>query len=773
MENVLESQRVITEQLTDLTSQLPQIGTEGSGNITLQQNFVTIDSGNKNEFNISSCPIQTVAGGGVIDREIPAGTSRTGSVREKDTALMKQAIEEVIEAIAVKRKVNAIYSHQNHDTPVVTPRLSKVSFYEGGFLPDGDVYTPSTDRSLIGGQGDLTFEELIQLWKEKRYIALIGDPGCGKTVLSDRLETRCGCVCFHLKFMNLNYDSATLITLKELLLDFAHPELDQHTRDLAFEWVMKNQSKCSIMLDGYDQARWAMKENPPKVSYVTKSCVSDVISNLCCGNFLPMTQVLVTSRPYMMLPLPIRLRPHTTVYIQDLNFNDMRVLFHRIAGAKAEVLWDTINKNAPQLLSLCLNPLMLNYTVNAYLSQEDTKIDVITTSTQLFSTVLEMLRRSKHTKHADITNLREKLGQIAYKATRAGTVLITDREMKAQGLDASLVQDVMVCVMGYRGCTDKLYDDDTLLCFSHQCLQEYLSAHHIVFDMAFGDFKKFVKEKLDTDHWAVVRRFVSGLLIDNKRYKEKRVIIRRRLNIPRPEALYRFRAARKLKGDWYLQNTLSKYRKLCARQDQRPKDSTKKRILDIMMQGREFNSREITKYMASCFPSINANFSFTSLSISEAHAIGLILRHVSKKVFRLGFYNCSMDSNAFVHICDAIINMRGTVDEMYIMCNNLSSVEDICRILVKINCRLTMWGCFNDEAGGMGRNANEHEQRLLQQSLNSIVSTELEIDVGTHIIRQTIRRKTVHSFITPHTAQTDREAQSLSAIIERQCTAPS
>ena len=413
-----------------------------------------------------------------------------------------------------------IHDTCSHDLPIVHPRMNKVEFYKNCKAGETEQYKPSNQNparntEVIYGKS-VQFNELLSDKYRFQFIGLIGFPGSGKTVLSKRLAKASKRICFYIRFMDINYGPDFKLTLRELLLDNMFPALDERECTEAFEWIIKHDQECIIIMDGYDQAEWAITKNPPKVSLNAKLCINDLVANLCKKHFLPGSILIFTSRPHSMITLPVEVRPQITIMLQDFTFETMKEIFFALAGLSAESLWNKLNDNAPHLLSFCQNPLMLRFVLRASLNSRGDVAD-IKTMTNAFTNVLDDLRYSDHSRHDDIHTITKQLSRIAFHRTERHSVVITTTDLASENLSISAVQDLIIALYGGKEGGSKVFDGDTKLFFSHQTLQEYFAASYIATEMSLAQFKTFVHDDLFRPHWGVVRRFLCGLLIGKKR----------------------------------------------------------------------------------------------------------------------------------------------------------------------------------------------------------------------------------------------------------------
>ena len=387
--------------------------------------------------------------------------------------------------------------------PTLHPEIFEINdFYRGG----------AKLKNKLSSNRQVTVDQLLSPDNTNRFQCLVGPPGVGKTTLSKRLvKLSAFKLSIHLRFSEMNYRNN--LTLQELLLNKKVANLGFTTEKCqkAFSWILANQSKCLLVLDGLDQAQFHLEDNPPAEDYNARLNVSTIIACLFKKTFLPQVRIIVTSRPHALNPLHHRLRPDKIYQVQGLSKVDTATLLRCFAGHRFEDMLRQLNQMGPKLKDLCRSPLILQMFFLSQISPSEATGEA-NTLTGIFATVLENFQHSEHNR-AEFQKVQEKLARLAYNTFIKNQITITWVDVKKEGLDESEIHDLIIVIPGYKGMSFKVLDLEKTLYFSHQLFHEYYCAWHVC-NITDEGFQRFLAQTEQDRNFDEVKRFLFGLLYD-------------------------------------------------------------------------------------------------------------------------------------------------------------------------------------------------------------------------------------------------------------------
>ena len=434
---------------------------------------------------------------------------------------VSEAVDELVRMMEENRENEVDLDHISwcsdispSQIPTLHPEIFEINdFYRGGAKL---IYQPSTHDQV-------NVDQLVSLDNKSRFQCLVGPPGVGKTTLSKRLaKNQTYKLSIHLRFSKMNYSNK--LTLQELLLNkkFSKFGITPEICQKVFSWILANQSKCLLVLDGLDQAQFDLNKAPTAKEHNARLNVSTIIACLFNKTFLPKVRIIVTSRPHALIPLHHSLRPDKIYQLQGLSQDDTATLLRYFAGDQFKSLWSQLNQMGPKWKDLCRSPLILQM---FFLSQINLSYTIgeATTSTQIFATVLKYFKHSKHNR-AEFHKVQEKLARLAYNTSINNQITITWTDVKKEDLDENEIHDLIIVIPGYKGMSFRVFDLEKELYFSHQLFHEYYCAWHVcnITDKGFRRFLKQTKKDINFDE---VKRFLFGLVYDVNKDQGKLFIL--------------------------------------------------------------------------------------------------------------------------------------------------------------------------------------------------------------------------------------------------------
>ena len=357
---------------------------------------------------------------------------------------------------------------------------------------------------------------------ERRHgnlVVIVGQPGIGKSTMTKRLVEEMWefslfepDIVFFIRFRDLDYIHET--DLLEFLAPYVADVFTEDDRKTILEMLSKSK-KVFIIMDGLDEATISPNMNQPLIySIYSKSTAETFIQNIIAGNILPQSKKMVTSRPYRIAQLPKDFQPKLLFTIQGLDEAALQRICENICDQDMSLCRKILVhlQNHPDLKSYCHTPV-----------------------------ICIMVMKALHKVHADESTADsmdefDKLLHTGNTDTLTAIFVFVLKEWLVEKLErTSKFQIKEVSDLAYRGFTqDQFYFREfdlrkskvnfknnttflntilkgtKMMYFIHLMWQEFLTSVKLRLYTNKEDFKSIL-DKLDTDNYEVVTRFLFGL----------------------------------------------------------------------------------------------------------------------------------------------------------------------------------------------------------------------------------------------------------------------
>ena len=167
------------------------------------------------------------------------------------------------------------------------------------------------------------------------YVLLIGPAGAGKTTLSKRVVLSTFQSKRYAFFSPLYFvDPQQPIDLKYFLFKLGMMYFsgdiifNENQMNVAFVWLLANQHKVTIVLDGLDQAQFTLQDckAPTEIDIHKKYFPSELLLLILSRKLLPGVRLVVTSRSHSILNFDGAIQPNFVLYLDDLSEESMKTL---------------------------------------------------------------------------------------------------------------------------------------------------------------------------------------------------------------------------------------------------------------------------------------------------------------------------------------------------------------------------------------------------------------------------------------------------------------
>jgi len=380
--------------------------------------------------------------------------------------------------------------------------------------------------SPLSCEAEKLFEKADE--SEESFIGVVGEPGVGKTHLSNVLLRYKAKNCsqddnlylFRVKFRDMVIGKKVSV-LKFLVKPLVSGWRFDDQSDEALLELINDSPNVYIVADGLDEGDDELYNKPLEpelqMGLYEQETPDVIIKNLFAGNILPKARKLVTSRPAAFLNLDVNYKPKFNVRILGISRKEQEKLVRLLCNeSDATKVMEKLNAN-PDLISFCYNPLHCLIIVQRLKEMTDAdKITEISSTLIFVETLLSLLKRNKGLLKEFLETLK-KLSELAASGMKINKFNFDKQELN--GIDQETLKQFFLAKTTTSYFWDEnILEGDKIFFFVHLLWQEIFASLWLMFFANIDQFNELLK-LVRNNRWRLVLKFSFGFLNDAVKVK--------------------------------------------------------------------------------------------------------------------------------------------------------------------------------------------------------------------------------------------------------------
>lgn len=435
---------------------------------------------------------------------------------------------------------------------VLHPQIkTEFELFEGDYVPQDGLSAHCQPKKGIL----VTIQELMETIQQPqgKPSVIIGQPGSGKTILMKRMARKLMVAnklhcdqqvgwweSLYKMFLGESRDYEVVLfmnirdlpdcsdgTLGNVILNPWLIGLNAEEFRYGLQAIAENKLRMKIFFDGLDQATWE-PQCYKKIGMFQRESTGLIFGNILSGQLLSHVPITASSREHSVALLSIEMRPQFVAALVGFSDAHAKSLYCQIMGPGSSKDWDTLRKSNPAMHSMCLTPLFLIFYM---ITKKRNPEDPPDCASGVMVSIVQIFTECDHfKKFCGDRSLLSKLEKMAFQGTKEKRVVFDKRDLEMFDLAFGEISDIIIRVPGFSILAQKILDGMFRFFFSHQTLQEILSALFVV-DMDYRSFQHLVDVEFQNPHWSVVRSFTCGIL-NNERVKRRMTLLMPKSSMP-------------------------------------------------------------------------------------------------------------------------------------------------------------------------------------------------------------------------------------------------